>query len=251
MDEQSFRDYEWVVVDGGSDDGSVVFLKGTSAAWSSEEDFGIYDAMNKGIERAGGRYLLFLNAGDVLAGPDVLNRVYEIAQGGSDFLYGDSLERIGGKGERSVMHYKPARAPETLVRGLFTHHQAMFYARAALGDLRYDTAYKIAADYDLTARFLAGQNRGVRFCRFPICIFEGGGVSQTQARLGRAEQFAVRRDLGLVGPVQNRVIYWAQAFMWAFRQRFSNLYWRLKSSGNSVRAGAPAQSRAGHPENQP
>ena len=60
---QSCDDYEWIVVDGGSNDGSVGFLESSSARWSSEADSGIYDAMNKGTQQSRGHYLLFLNAG--------------------------------------------------------------------------------------------------------------------------------------------------------------------------------------------
>ncbi len=61
---QSCGDYEWIVVDGASDDGTADYLKKTGANWVSEPDRGIYDAMNKGIARAQGRWLIFMNAGD-------------------------------------------------------------------------------------------------------------------------------------------------------------------------------------------
>ncbi len=81
---QSFRDFEYIVIDGGSNDGSVEILKSfeklysnkTEIIWLSETDKGIYNAMNKGIDLAHGEYLLFLNSGDSLVNPDILQTVF-------------------------------------------------------------------------------------------------------------------------------------------------------------------------------
>src|SRR5690606_1825584 len=75
---QSEKDYEWIVIDGASTDGTQDYLQSAPAAWISETDRGIYDAMNKGIERATGRYVLFLNAGDMLSDPDILSTLARI-----------------------------------------------------------------------------------------------------------------------------------------------------------------------------
>ena len=180
--------------------------------------------------------------GDELADSGVLARVQALAAGGAAFIYGDSLEQV----DSGLPRYKRAKTPESLPWGLFTHHQAMFYERKALADLRYDLRYRIAADYDLTARFLARPDVNISRAEFPVCIFEGGGLSQTQARLGRDEQFAVRRNLGMVRGFKNRLIYWAQGVVWGFRQKLPALYWHLKSSGNSGRVDGQIQNRGDH-----
>ena len=219
---QSCRDYEWIVIDGGSEDGSVEMLENSAARWISERDGGIYDAMNKGLERARGRYVMFLNAGDTLAHDQTLETIKVMNQGQSsppDFIYGDALE---------AQHYKRARAHEKLAAGMFTHHQAMFYRRSTLGALRYDTGYKIAADYDFTCRFLALANR-VLYAPLPICVFEQGGVSQRQARLGRREQVFIRKGLGLLPLPGNVALYVAQSAVWSLRAIMPGVYWRLKA----------------------
>lgn len=242
---QTWGDYEWIVIDGGSQDGTQAFLEALDdvrLSWVSETDEGIYDAMNKGLARARGRYVLFLNAGDALAGAGVFARIAGLCDQGADFVYGDLLERL----ENGEVHYKPAKSVRALDWGLFTHHQAMFYVRGALVDLRYDLRYQIAADYDLTARFLKDRDCVVRRADFAVCVFEGGGLSQRSAGQGRGEQFAARRALGM-GLIRNGFIYAAQALVWRIRQVSPRLYWHLKSSGNTARADGPVQNPGNHP----
>jgi putative colanic acid biosynthesis glycosyltransferase len=230
---QTGRDYEWIVVDGASADETPDFLANTNARWTSEPDSGIYDAMNKGLERASGEWLLFLNAGDRLAGPETLQAIADTlaaAENTPALIFGDSLEQDG---ENPPAH-KPARPASGLKLGLFTHHQSMLYNRAALDNhaglapLRYDTRYAIAADYDLTARLLARAPQTLYLAR-PICIFESGGLSQQNAATGRAEQFEIRKNLNLCGPFENHLIRAGQFLIWSLRSAFPNLYWRLKS----------------------
>lgn len=221
VEAQDCAEWEWLVVDGASADGTREWLAARPQAdWVSEPDAGIYDAMNKGIARAGGDYLIFLNAGDALAGSGVLSGLgAAIAGAGApDLVYGDSLEGADGRA-----FYKRARGHGAVARGMFTHHQAMAYRRAALGGLRYDTRYALAADYDLTARFLAG---GARALYWPqaVCLFAPGGASQIHAARSRAEEFAIRRALGLAGPLMNRILWLRQWAALAARWALPSLY---------------------------
>lgn len=221
---QTSKNYEWIVIDGASTDETKEILKTLPAEILSEPDNGIYDAMNKGIARASGDYLLFLNAGDALAAPSVLRDLEPYLEQAPALLYGDSLEAAPD----TPPAYKPARSHQTLAAGLFTHHQAMLYNRAALGGLRYNTRYRIAADYDLTAALLQNNADATHIAR-PVCVFESGGVSQTAAYIGRKEQYEIRKARGMVSPLANGAIFIAQSIIWSARATCPNLYWAIKS----------------------
>ena len=216
---QTFRDFEWIVIDGASRDGSAAWLAQGHARWLSEPDGGIYDAMNKGIERATGEIVLFLNAGDTLAGSRILADVAALP--GNDFIYGDGRE--GG-------FYKPARRHTRLGWGLFTYHQAMFYRRAVIGGLRYDTSYMIAADYKFTVEFLR-RAHAVLYWPHAVCEFESGGLSQAQAGRGRRELLRARRALGIAVPPVNAAIFAGQTVTWHVRRLVPRLYERLRGRG--------------------
>jgi putative colanic acid biosynthesis glycosyltransferase len=182
---------------------------------------------------------LFLNAGDKLAGSDTLKNIASLLRQQTQppaFIYGDSLEQ----GRHGAPFYKTAR-PHT-ARGMFTHHQAMLYRRKALGNLRYDLRYRIAADYDFTCRFLM-QGKDALYCPFPLCVFESGGVSQKNALAGRMEEFRIRRDLKQVSGPANAAIFIRQSLTWSVRKIFPSFYryvkgWRtLKERPASRRPG--------------
>lgn len=222
---QTNRDFEWIVIDGGSNHECVAALHHLGAIWISEPDHGIYDAMNKGIERASGRYLLFLNAGDRLAGPDVLAKIADaIGNANPDFVYGDAIESGQMKPARDIAH---------MTTGMITHHQAMLYNRSSLSDMRYDVDYRIAGDYKFTADYLSRFHRTL-YCPFPICDFEPGGLSQRNVRLGRIEQFRARAELKAVGLPANAAIYAGQSALMALRRAAPGLYWAIKRRGKQT-----------------
>ena len=87
---QTWRHFEYIVIDGASCDGSAEYIASMSDAidyWISEKDSGVYEAMNKGVVKAQGEYLLFLNSGDFLVDKEVLSKVFDLAKG-ADILCG-------------------------------------------------------------------------------------------------------------------------------------------------------------------
>lgn len=231
--------YDWLVIDGDSHDGTKDFLKSHNIPHISEPDSGIYDAMNKGIERASGLYIIFMNAGDVFADNQPLLMIADTLSemtAPPQFMYGDALETLND--DRHF--YKKAKPYGKISGGMFTHHQAMFYRTNRLQMLRYDTQYKIAADYKLTLEYLLQTKKeDVLYCPFPICIFEKGGISQQNTARGRREQFEIRHKAKIVPPLINYLITARQAVMSHLRSVFPALYVRLRSSGNNGNGHAP------------
>lgn len=213
---QTCRNFEWIVVDGASIDDTAAYLATTTAYWLSEPDSGIYDAMNKGLARATGDFILFLNAGDALADAAILA---DAALLDADFIYGDGREGA---------FIKRAHPHRALLWGMFTYHQALFYRRAAIGSLRYDTRYRIAADYKFTVQFLRDGVRAVYWPRV-VCDFEPGGLSQTAAARGRREMAQIRDELRLCPRVLNPLITAGHALLWGLRVRLPALYSLLRS----------------------
>lgn len=224
---QDFADYEWIIIDGGSADGSLEFLKNDTAAIKiksiiSRPDLGIYDAMNRGLKEIKGTYIIFMNAGDCFAGNSVLSLIAPYTEKEPDFLYGDTLE-----GTPPVI--KEARRYKDLPWGMFTHHQAMIYAARIIKDydLAYTLRYEIAGDYDFTARFLQ-KAKSLKRIPQPICIFEDGGISQQKAITGRKEQFMVREELGISAPPMNAIIYLVQSAAWTLKTKMPFIYYPLR-----------------------
>lgn len=212
---QSSKDFEWIIIDGNSSDGTKDYLKTLPATHIvSEPDAGIYDAMNKGLGKATGTYVIFMNAGDAFAAPDTLDKINDSISNAPDFIYGDALEG-------PPYRYKKSRPHKHIILGMFTHHQAMLYRRDTIGALRFDTRYTIAADYDFTCRFLK-QCKDICYFPHPVCLFEMGGVSQKNANKGRDEQFEIRKHLHLCNPLSNHVIRFVQMCRWILKRKWQH-----------------------------
>lgn len=191
---QDCTDYEWIVIDGASSDTTADFLKTCDADWLSEPDNGIYDAMNKGIAKARGTYLWFMNAGDTFFDQNTLTHIkklYEEQEIAPEFIYGDAhiISRDGSE------EHKQAKLCWRIDYGMVTSHQAMLYRASELNALTYNTAYKVAADYEFTLLFLR-QIETALYVPVPICRFKAGGLSYSAADLGRKEEFRIRRAEG-------------------------------------------------------
>lgn len=230
VQEQNCDDYEWIIVDGASTDGTAGYISALDAHIISEPDDGLYDAMNKGIDRARGDYIVFMNAGDEFATSDTLAAIKTALENEKetcppDFIYGDAFE--SGEGAKNAPLYKAARSHKYPERGLFTHHQAMYYRRALIGAQRYDLSYPVAADYKFTAQFL-GRCRHVLYINKPLCLYESGGLSQKQAAAGRKEQYAIKKDLHLAPLYKCTFIYMRQSLTQALRGLSPRLYWALR-----------------------
>lgn len=151
--QQTCRDYEHVVIDGASRDATLEIARSYDGVRIlSEQDKGLYDAMNKGLRMARGKYLLFLNSGDTFHSADTLEAYARRARLGDDIIYGDTVIVDTERRMIGPRHYSvPARLTfDSFSNGMLICHQAFMVRRALAPD--YDLSYRFSADYDWTIR---------------------------------------------------------------------------------------------------
>lgn len=192
--QQSFSDFEYIVVDGASSDGTVAVARAAAIAGArifSEPDRGLYDAMNKGIGHAAGKYLIFLNAGDAFAAPDVLARLAALAADEPGIIYGQT-QLVDEN--RKVVGMRHLTAPRSLTaksfgRGMLVCHQA-FAARRDLVE-EYDLSYRFSADYDWCIRCLKKSPRNAYAGDTPIISYLTNGITDKNRRSSLVERYRI------------------------------------------------------------
>lgn len=190
---QTFRDFEWIVIDGGSIDGSKELIGQYAdyfAYWVSEPDKGIYNAMNKGIKVAKGEYLQFLNSGDCLYKSTTLNDVF----GGSptgEIIYGDCAVRVTDTLLQEI-RYKPVFSLKIFLDGSF-NHQSSFIKRELFAEELYDETLRIVSDRKFFIRKAMEGNRFTHVNHI-IATFDTNGISSTQEALLQKENVKVTSE---------------------------------------------------------
>lgn len=178
---QTFTDYEFIIIDGLSTDGSVELIqehRDKISYWVSEKDSGIYNAQNKGIKQAKGEYLYFLNSGDALYANDTLEKVFE-GDPHDAFICGSFYMEKGGKLEADTS-YKD-RDWHIAVYELFSGflcHQAFFihtdnFKKYGL----YDESLRVVADWKLFFQGIAIDHLPVKYVDTFIVIYNMEGFS--------------------------------------------------------------------------
>ena len=152
--DQSFTDYQYIVIDGGSTDGTLDIINNYHDRIDiliSEPDTGIFNAMNKGIKAAEGEYIFFLNAGDFFADNGAIGLLFSKSPS-ADLVYCDMLVKMNNG---FVLRKKtPKKITKAFMFGDSIPHQATFTKREALVKYGgYNENYKIGGDYDLSPKF--------------------------------------------------------------------------------------------------
>jgi len=181
---QTFKDFEYIVIDGKSTDGSKDILEKYTnhiTYWISEKDTGVYHAMNKGIEKATGTYLLFLNSGDYLYNSSVLKSVFE-KKYTADILYGDMMivDKTNIQKHMKMPRYVGARR---LFFDTVWHPVSFIKRELFLKYGKYDESYKIVSDYEFFVRVIVGENSSRKKIPFIISIFDTSGMSSDKSNV--------------------------------------------------------------------
>lgn len=192
---QTFKDFEWIVIDGGSTDGSKELIEQYSQFinyWVSEPDKGIYNAMNKGIRVAKGEYLQFLNSGDILIGKDVLKDFFRISKD-KDVLFGNTITNKDGV-QRRINYHNDCLSCYTLVKGTI-NHQSAFIKKALFEKYGlYDETLKIVSDWKFFFKVVIVHHCTVEHINKDIVLFDMSGVSSTNSKLLRKEREIVLKQ---------------------------------------------------------
>lgn len=184
---QVYRDFEYIVIDGGSTDSSVEILKKYDDKihfWVSEPDNGIYHAMNKGVAHAHGEYCIFMNSGDCFYNQTVLERV-NAADPTEDVVVGkvavdlqDHIISPPPKGNLTMYHLYSGSIP----------HQGSFIKTDLLRQFPYDEKLKISSDWKFFVQILILNNGSIRYLDEFVARYDTDGLSSNNPKMMRQEK---------------------------------------------------------------
>lgn len=185
---QSWPQIEYIVIDGGSTDGTVEMVRELAPAGTvlvSEPDRGIYDAMNKGLRLASGELIGFLNADDVLAHAEVIADLAQLAErDAAEVVYGDLVYVAQDRPEHVVRRWQSGRYTRAgLGWGWMPPHPTFYFRRTLLSKLQgFNTQYRIAADYDFMLRCLLQPGLKISYLPQVLVKMKTGGASNRSLR---------------------------------------------------------------------
>lgn len=167
---QTYSNIEYIIVDGGSTDGTVDVIKKYNSKitnWVSEKDNGLYDAMNKGMNMATGDFLILINAGDKLFSNEIVGEFVDKVKPNIDIAYG-----------KAELFYKNKNIYKPTAKKIKTNpcHNAIFFSRSVYKNNKHNTDYTISADSVFIKQML--QKYSSQYITdLTVCRFELGGVS--------------------------------------------------------------------------
>lgn len=184
---QTWKDFEWIIVDGGSTDGSRELIESVSthlSYWCSEHDWGIFHAMNKGIHHAKGEYLLFLNSGDYFSSSKSLQHANP--QTWSADIVG--CDAFMGSGKKKTYYQSPRKVTYQRLVCMSLCHQSTFIRRMLLTEKNYDETSKIGADWMWWFYAFIENDFTYTNIPVPITVFDTTGISITATEARKKER---------------------------------------------------------------
>ena len=174
---QHFKQYEYLIIDGASNDKTLDIINKyiSKLKLISENDNGIYDAMNKGINLANGKYIFFLNSGDYFYDNYVLTNLnLHLTNQNLDFIYGDCILY----NNKFKKYHKSKRFP-FIKFGMPFSHQSVFVSTNILKNRPFSLLYKYASDYDFFLYLFYNKCKNYKYIQKPITYYNIEGVSNS------------------------------------------------------------------------
>ena len=180
---QTYPNIEYIIIDGGSEDGTIELIKkyeSKISSWKSENDNGIYYAMNKGIELSTGEVLGFINADDFYANNDSISNIMKIFNNiDTDICYGDCVQ-VSRKNIKKVIRYWKSGEylSKNYSKGWYPPHPSFFSTKSLYDQFGlFDLSYKIASDVDLMLRFMTSTKKPITYLPKTIVKVRAGCLS--------------------------------------------------------------------------
>lgn len=202
--QQTFHDFEFIVIDGGSTDGSMDVLQEYEAKinyWVSEPDGGIYQGMNKGIKKATGEYLNFMNSGDCFYNDKVLQHVFD-KQLVCDIIVGKDYH-YNPQTQQGFSTILPPRISMLTFYIQTLPHQSSFFKRELFSNTLYDESLKIVADIKFYIQKICVEDCSIELIEEIICKREPDGISKSYNERRVAEHQAVLAEFLPCGAIKD------------------------------------------------
>jgi len=188
-------DFQYVVIDGGSTDGTLDVIKKYESIidyWISESDEGIYDAMNKAVVRVSCDWVIYLNAGDEFYNGSVLGEVLNYLDDSVDLVIGDYYD----VDQKKIVQQ---RISKFMLSTRMICHQTVFFKRAVLESYPYNLDYRICSDFEQFCRLLS-MNVKMRKLNLPVVKYLGNGLSirESKSRLEEKGRIIKSHYVGFV-----------------------------------------------------
>jgi glycosyltransferase involved in cell wall biosynthesis len=227
--QQSYQEIEHIVIDGGSTDGTLDIIMDKANANSilvSEQDFGIYDAMNKGLKLANGEIIGFLNSDDVLYSSDIIAKVAStIRIFDVDSCYGDLLYVAKDDLDKTIRFWKSCNHSEELFyRGWIPPHPTCYFKKSVYENYgKFNVSYQLAADFDLLFRFFWKNKISSKYLPEVLVKMRLGGATNRNIRNILYQNIEIIRIYGFKNPLVILRIIIFKIYNRIFQYYYANL----------------------------
>lgn len=233
-----FKRINYVVIDGGSTDGSIDVIRKYEkklSYWVSEADGGIYNAMNKGLDQCNTDYVMFLNSGDNLASTNVIERSFGELDG-TDIIYGDMFID-----NRFLRIYPDVVTQKFLIRDSLPHPSS-FIKRKTIADVGYREDFNIVSDWIFWYDQILKKHATYKHLHFPISNFMLGGTSSDELKIllekrRYIESIAYSTEIAVIIPCYNQGKYVKETIDSLKAQTYKDFYCVIINDGSTDNSG--------------